>query len=245
MKRTEAEKKKLKKAFRNMTLAQKADYLFTYYKLPAFTAVVVLAVIISSVIHAVTKKEPVLYLAFVNTSVGEELDEKMTGGYISHEEYDPKKQEVLVYRDLYIDDDASVENHQYAYASRLKILGAISSKQMDVALMNRDAYQQMSESGLLMPLDEIKKDYPQQYSLPEPYITANTVIIDDNAIEYDLNEADTYEAVTEEVNNAVNVTSFPVFRNADMSGDVYMGIIANTTHPRGSANYIVYLLGLE
>lgn len=228
-----------------MTLAQKADYLFTYYKLPVFTAVVVIAVIISSVIHAVTKKEPVLYLAFVNTAVGEELDEKMTGGYISHEEYDPKKQEVLVYRDLYIDDDASVENHQYAYASRLKILGAISAKQMDVVLMNGDACRQMSESGLLMPLDEIKKDYPQQYSLLEPYITANTVIIDDNAIEYDLNEADTYEAVTEEVNNAVNVSSFPVFRNADMSGDVYMGIIANTTHPRGSANYIVYLLGLE
>ena len=53
------------------------------------------------------------------------------------------------------------------------------------------------------------------------------------------------EVTLEEVNNAVNVTSFPVFRNADMSGDVYMGIIANTTHPRGSANYIVYLLGLE
>ncbi len=239
------EKQHNREAFRKMNRQEKTAYIIEYYKLPIFTACVVLIVAVTSIVHQITKKNPILYLAYVNTAFGDTLDSELRDGYITAAGINPKKNEVLVYSNLYIDEDPSTENHQYAYASKLKILGAISAKQMDVTLMNENGWSQMSASGLLLNLENFKTQDAQLYAKLQPYVKSNTVILEDNSVEYDLNEADTYEAVTEEVINAIDVTSFPIFQNAGIDGSLYAGVIANTTHPEEVLQYLVYLLEAE
>ncbi|MBR4455986.1 MAG: hypothetical protein IKS32_07155 [Solobacterium sp.] len=233
------EKESLKEAFGRMTLKEKAEYIFTYYKLPLFTAAVVLLVLGATAVRELTKKEQVLYLACINLSIGDDLYGTLTDGFIESLERDPKQYGVTVYRELYISEDASQENHEYAYASKMKILGAISAKKMDVALMNREAYDLMSQSGFLKDLSAEDAEW---LSRIQPFAETNEVIVEDNAIEYRLNEADEYVYQSEEVLNGVNVTSAPIFRNAGMDGEVFLGIIANAQRPRGSAAFVTYLL---
>ncbi len=239
------ERAAVKKSFQRMNFKEKAAYIATYYRLPLFTAFVVLAVLISSIYRQVTKKEVILYEAYINFVAGETLTGELTDDYLAYTERDPKKTDVLVYADLYIDEDPTIPDHQYAYASKMKILGAISAKQMDIAIMNDNAYQQMSESGLLMNIDSVLSEEPAIREKLEPYITEGTVILEDNSVEYDLNETDQYEAVTEEVRNAVNVSSFPVFTNAGIGDNLYIGVIANTRHVDEVPVFLEYLLNLK
>lgn len=236
------ERAAVKKSFERMNLKEKAEYIITYYKLPLFTAFVVLAVAISSLYQYITKKEEVLYLAYVNFAPGETLSGQLSDEYLTYTDRDPKKTDVLVYEALYIDEDPTLADHQYAYASRMKILGAVNAGKMDVAIMNEDAYRQLSESGLLLKMDMVLKPDPALYEQMKPYITEGTVILEDNSVEYSLNEADTYEAVTEQVENGIDVSEFPVFVNAGIKDKLYIGVIGNTRHIDEARTYLVYLL---
>ncbi|MBQ1531247.1 MAG: hypothetical protein IIZ57_03800 [Solobacterium sp.] len=239
------ERAAVRKSYHRMNKREKAEYILTYYKLPLFTAFVVLVVAITSLVHTLTKKDPVLYTAYVNIVFGEDLNQRMTDDFLEDIGLDLKKNEVLVYKDLYIDEDPSSENHQYVYASKMKILGAISAKQMDAALMNDNAYSQMSASGLLMDMETVLKDDAQLYEDLRPYLTEGTVILEDNSIEYSLNEADVYESVTEQQVNAVDVSEFPVFRNAGIDGNLYIGVIGNTPRVEKVRAFLAYLLNAK
>ena len=160
MRLTREERAARRTAFRQMNLADKADYLFTYYKLPITLAALALALVLSGVYRQATKKDVVLYAAYLNLSVGEDLDAQLNEGFLSASGYDPRKTEVYRYRALYLSDNPSEENLQYAYTSNLKLLAAASAGQIDLALMNREAYDILSRNGYLM-------------ELPEPYLTAN------------------------------------------------------------------------
>ncbi|MBQ6489935.1 MAG: hypothetical protein IJI75_12010 [Solobacterium sp.] len=239
------ERAAVRKSYYKMNKKEKAEYILTYYKLPLFTAFVVLAVGITSLVHTLTKKEPVLYTAYVNTVFGDDMTQKMTDDFLNDIGLDLKRNEVLVYKDLYIDEDPTLEDHQYVYASKMKILGAISAKQMDVALMNDNAYGQMSASGLLMEMDTVLKDDTQLYEDLKPYLTEGTVILEDNSVEYSLNEADTYEAVTEQQINAIDVSEFPIFRSAEIDGKMYLGVIGNTPRVEKVRAFLAYLLNTK
>ena len=142
---------------------------------------------------------------------------------------------MYLYRDLYLSDDASVVNHEYAYASRLKLLGAINTKHLDLLLMNRESYDIFSRSGYLLELSGWASVET------EPYLTENAVILSDNAIEYNLNEAPEYEEITETVCNAVDVSALPLFRDAGLSSSVYLGIVANSQRSDAVFRYLSYL----
>lgn len=239
------ERAAVRRSFYKMNKKEKFEYILTYYKLPIFTAFVVLAVGISSLVHTLTRKEPVLYTGYVNTVFGEDMTQKLTDDFLNDIGLNMKKNEILVYKDLYIDEDASIADHQYVYASKMKILGAINAKQMDIVLMNDNAYSQMSSSGLLMDMNTVLKNDAQLYEDLSPYLTEGTVILEDNSIEFKLNEADTYEAVTEQQLNAVDVSEFPVFRNAGIDGNLYIGVIGNTPRIEKVQAFLAYLLNAK
>ena len=90
------ERAAVKKSFERMNLKEKAEYIITYYKLPLFTAFVVLVVAISSIYQYVTKKEEVLYLAYVNFVAGETLNGQLSDEYLTYTDRDPQKTDVLV-----------------------------------------------------------------------------------------------------------------------------------------------------
>ena len=147
MKLPEKEKAAYRAAFRAMSPAKKAEHILTYYKWPIILGLIVLIVLFSTLHRQLTKKEPVLYLAFLNVSVGEDLEEQLTSGFLDEAGFDGRRQEVYLYRDLYISEDADTLNHEYAYASKMKLSGAISTRKLDLVLMNREAYDVLSESA--------------------------------------------------------------------------------------------------
>lgn len=241
MKLSRKERDERKESFRKMSPSQKADHLYTYYKLPIFLALLAFALLCSFVYRQLTKKEVFLYSAHINVSVGDDLDKQLNEGFIAFTGADPRKSEVYLFRGMYLSDDASDENHQYGYASRIKLLASIESKQLDVVLMNREAYDIFSHNGYLLELPDFLSNDAAQYQFLEPYLTSNTVILEDNAVEYNLREADKYVAVTEEVPNAIDISTFPLFLEAGFPDTVYFGVIANSPRQSAILQYIAYL----
>lgn len=245
MKRTRQERAALRASFQKMSLADKADYIYSYYKLPILLGVIALLFLCSTAYRQLTKKEAVLYSAYINVSIGDNLDAQLNEEFISASGADPKKAEVSLYRGLYLSDDPSPENHQYGYASNLKLMAAIESKQLDIVLMNREAYDIFSQKGYLLDLRGLAFSNDSLHQLLEPHLIANTVIIEDNAIEYAFNEAHRYEAAAEEAMNGIDVSMFPMFQEAGFSEPVYLGVIANSPRLSAVIQYIAYLAGAQ
>lgn len=233
MKISPQERAAQREAFRQMSPAAKLEHIYTYYKWYIILAVIA-AVILGSAVHrAVTRKDVVLYTAYVNVAVGEDLEASLNEGYLADAGLDPRKNEVYFYRDLYLSNNPSMENHEFAYASNMKLMATINAGDLDLVLMNREAYDILSASGYLMALDGL---------LPAEYLTSNTVVLEDNAIDVSLGNADEYIAVTEEAVNAIEVSLLPLFAQAGFDDAVYLAIIGNTPRLPDCMDYVDYLI---
>ena len=233
MKLSPEERRQRREMFRQLSRAKKLEHIWLYYKAPILLTILALGILISGVYRAATQKEPVVYLACVNVSVGEDMEARLTEDYLTCRGLNPKRTEVRLYRDLYLSDDPAAVDHEFAYASRMKLLATINSRQLDLVLMNREAYDLCSASGYLLDLSNM---------VDSAFLTANQVILEDNAVEYNLNEAQEYTAVTETVYNALELTQLSVFQEAGFSGSVYIGIIANTPRLAACQDYLDYLI---
>lgn len=241
MKLTQAERTENREAFRDMGIPEKLDYIFTYYKFPLVLALISAVALGSVAYNRLTHKDARLYAAYANISVGSVLDNALNQGFIESLGLNPRRNEVYAYPGLYLTQDASTENHEYAYASQLKLLAAISGEKLDVMLMNREAYDLMSSGGYLMPLDGLAADRPELSARLAEHLTENTVILEDNDIEHRLDESVPYRAVTENAVNAIEVTGFPLFESAGFSGEVFLGVLGNTPRMDTVVRYIDYL----
>ena len=233
MKLSAEERRQRREMFRQLSRAKKLEHIWLYYKAPILLTILALGILLSGVYRAATKKEPVVYLACVNVSAGKDMEARLTEDYLTCRGLNPKRTEVRLYRDLYLSDDPAAVDHEFAYASRMKLLATINSRQLDLVLMNREAYDLCSASGYLLDLSNM---------VDSAFLTANQVILEDNAVEYNLNEAQEYTAVTETVYNALELTQLSVFQEAGFSGSVYIGIIANTPRLEACQDYLDYLL---
>ncbi len=239
MRLTDRERAENREALAKMNLSQRLDHIFEYYKFP-LVLILIAAVALGSVLYyRFTRREALLYVAYANISMGDTLDRALSEDYPSAIGADPRKCEVRVYRNLYLSQDATVQNHEYAYASQLKVMAAMANRQLDVALMNREAYDILSSGGYLLPLEGfLKGGLSERVS---GSLVMNTVILSDNAIEHRLDESIPYRAETEAVANAILISAFPRFARAEFSGDVYLGVIGNSERTEAVLQYIDYL----
>ena len=234
MKLSEQEKAAHKAAFRAMSPGKKLEHIGLYYKWPILLTLIALLVL-GSVLQRV------LYLAVMNTTVGSELETRLTEGFLSASGADAGRQEVYLYRDLYLSENADELNHEYAYASQMKLVGAIQAQRMDLMLMNREAYDIVSHKGYLAELPALAEGDPALFTPLAPLLIENEVILSDNAIELMLGEADEAERITRSVPNALAVSTLPVFEQAGLDGEVYLGLVANSPRVDAALQYIRYL----
>ena len=197
MKLTAQERADRREAFRRMSAAQKADYIFSYYKLPIVLALLFAYILCYGLYRHFSRKEVLLYVACANVVISEDTAEALSEAFVRDSGKDVRKCEVLLYRNLYLSDNPTLANHQYAYASRLKLLAMIDAEQIDVVLMNQEAYDFLAENE--------------------------------------------YLATIEHGTNAVNVSRFPVFQNADFTDSVFLGVIPNSPRMASALEYIAYL----
>ena len=132
MKLSPEERRQRREMFRQLSRAKKLEHIWLYYKAPILLTILALGILISGMYRAATKKEPVLYLACVNVSIGEDLETRLTEDYILSEGGNPKRAEVRLYRNLYLSDNPAASDHEFAYASRMKLLATIKSNCLEL-----------------------------------------------------------------------------------------------------------------
>lgn len=241
MKLPEHERAAHRAAFAQMSWGERAEYIFAYYKLELVIALIIIVALGSGIKYAITHKDAVLYVAYTNVSVSEEMDGRLGAGYLAARGIDERRNEVYLYRGLYLSENPSSSDHQYAYASRLKVLAAVDAQQLDIVLMNQESYDLLSAGGYLLDLDALAQSDPAFAEVAAGLLVENTVVLEDNALEVELGEADVYEAVTEDVVNAIDVTDAFGGRDA-LTGNIYLGIIGNSPRTDEALAYIAYLL---
>jgi hypothetical protein len=238
VKLSEKEKAAHKAAFQAMSPAQKAEHIFTYHKWTILLVLLAL-IVLGSILHRqLTQKRPVLYLAVINTTFGEQVEKSLTEDFLAAAGGDTRREEVYLYRDLYLSEDADALNHEYAYASKVKLGGAISAEKLDLVLMNQEAYDIFSRQGYLLELTAL----PDALSAS---LVENEVILSDNSVDYLLGNAAQEQVITKTVPNALAVSSLPLFRDAGFDGDLYLGIVSNSPRQEEAEAYFQYIFGFE
>ncbi len=242
MKRTREEKAAARSRFRQLPFRKKAEHIFIYYKWYILLGLLLLVILGSAVHRYATRKDRVLYLGLTNVSVGAELEQTLGADYLADRGLDPARAEVFFYRDLFLSEEAEGEAHKAAYASRVKLMASVNNQQMDILLMSRRAYDILSGQGYLLALPELLSDAPELSAAAAPLFTENAVILEDNAIAWQLNEAEAHEIKTAPAVNGLRVTDLPCFAGAGFSEEVYLGVLANTPRRAACQDYLRYLL---
>lgn len=237
MKLTASERAERREAFRRMGAAGKIDYILSYYKLPIILSLLFAYALCYGAYRHFSQKESLLYVACANVALNEDMAETLSDGFVRACGGDERKETVFLYRSLYLSDEPTLANHEYAYASRLKLLAATDAEQVDIILMNREAYDLLSQSGYLLNLSGLLDRAPNF----REFLTANQVILTDNGLDLALGEAEYYRATTIYEENALEVSQFPFFLNAGFTDSIFLGVIPNSPRLDNVMKYIAYL----
>ena len=228
---------------KNLHGLKKVQYIWDYYKLPMVVLCIFLYIIAYFLYRHFAHKETVLYTALVNVSASESLTAQLSTDFLDYLEKDTSQNTMQLYTGLYLTDDETNPYHEYTYASRMKILAAIDGEQLDVVLMNKEAFDAFSQNGYLCDLLELLSDI-DTVLLNEwkPYLVTNTIILEDNSVDLQFDPSIPYQAVTEEHPVGLDMSQSGLIGEAMFDDTVYLGIIANSPRKETAIDYIKYLM---
>ncbi len=221
---------------------QKIQYVWNYYKLPIVICLIFIYIIGYTTYGHFSRKDTLLYTGIVNVSTGEQLTGELNGGFLDYMDVDTSKIELKLYAGLYLTDAPDDPNHEYTYASRIKIIASIDDEKLDVVIMNKEAFDAFSQNGYLSDMEELLQDMDSDsLAVLKPYLVTNAVILEDNADDILLNKSLSYEAVTEEYPMGLLISQKGLFKEAGFEDDVYLGVIKNSPRMDIAIEYIKYL----
>jgi hypothetical protein len=229
------------KELSNLKGTAKLRFIWDYYKIPIFLICVCVYAAGYIVWRNVTAEFPQLYLAYVNVEAGEALDRQLTEGFIDYLQPREKRSTVKAARNLAITDDLLNVDGSYVYASQVKILSAIDNQQLDVVLMNKEAFDAFSQNGFLADLNSFAKEH--ELTDLEPYFIDNIEILSDNMTDVMTDPTVEYHSETTSYPMGIDVSEFPCIKEAGFPDHVYLGIIANTERADKAAAFVTYLAG--
>lgn len=222
------ERQQHRAAFRQMPFSKKLEHIWMYYRGRILLVLVALGILLSAGCRMLTRQEPYLYLAFLNVTLGSELQDRLTQDFLTGQELDPRRNTVQLYQNLYLSDAPAAASHEYAYTSRMKLIAVLNARQLDLMLMNREAYNLCSANGYLLELSGW---------VPEAYLTENQVVTE----KAPYSEDHPHEAAASAISsNAIHLNRLPGFPELD--GAVYLGVAANSPRQDRCGRYIQYLL---
>lgn len=229
------------KNLRRLHGKQKLQFLWDYYKLPLAVLCIAVSVAAYSIYGHMTQKKTILYTALINVTAGEELRQNLTDAFLKSIDIDSSKNNCQLYTGLYLTEDMNSAYHAYTYASRMKILAAIDARQMDVALMDQEAFDAFSQNGYLYEMDCFFSEHTPLYETLKPYFAENTVILKDNSLDLYFDETAIYDAETETHVMGIDLSGSPVIQKAGFRDTVYLGILKNTLHKDAVIEFLQYL----
>ncbi len=218
------------------------QYLWDYYKLPLAAAAIVLYIIVYAAYSHFTHKDVSLYAALVNVAAGETLTEELSSRFLAAQRLDSGKNTFRLYSSLYLTDDETSSFHEYTYASRMKILASIDAEQLDVALMDRKAFDAFSKKGYLSNLDELLAEQaPDLHQQLAPYFVTNVEILEDNSEDLILDSSAIYYAQTAEYPMGLDLSGSSIIQKGRFPETIYLGIIKNSPRMEMVFHYLGYL----
>lgn len=221
---------------------KKIQYIWDYYKLPVVICLIFLYIISAAIYGRISQKETLLYTALVNISAGGQLTDELSSGFLDFLDVSSSKTELKLYTGLYLTDNPDNPNHEYTYASRIKIVASIDDEQLDVVLMNKEAFDAFSQNGYLCNIEELLRGTDTGAAEEwEPYLVNNTVILEDNADDVLSDSSLSYQAVTDDFPMGLLISQKGLFKKAGFDDDVYLGVIKNSPRMDMAAEYIKYL----
>lgn len=231
-----------KEKWESLDRAGRVQYIWDYYKLPILIILIVIYAIGYSVYRSATHKDAVLYTGLVNVVSGEELEAQLTEGFLADQGIDPAKNTLTLYSGWYLTDDETSEYHEYTYATRMKVLAAIDGEQLDVVLMNQEAFDAFAQNGYLYNMkDLLQETDPALYEKLQDSIVANMEILEDNADDLVFNPDLEYVSETTEYPMAVDLSGAGIIHDAGFGDSVYLGILGNTPRRETAVAYLKYL----
>ena len=91
MRLTDAERAENREALAHMSLPQRLDHIFEYYKFPLVLILIAVVALGSVLYYRLTRREALLYVAFANISMGDTLDSAISEDYPGAIGADPRK----------------------------------------------------------------------------------------------------------------------------------------------------------
>lgn len=229
--------------FKELHGKQKLQYIWDYYKFPIAVVCILLYILVYTLYGHFTKKEIILYSSLVNVNASEELTTKISTDFLDTLDLNHAKQDMQLATGLYLTDDEANAYYEYTYASQMKILASIESEQLDVVLMNKEAFDAFSQSGYLCDLEELfSSSLADVYDSVEPLLVDNIIILEDNAMEVTLDASVAYESVIEEKKVGLDLSKIGIIAEAGFDDTVYLGIIENSPRKDMAVTYVKYLL---
>lgn len=207
---------------KEMTLGQKLDYFWDYYKVHCIV-VVLSACLFGSILHGIlSQKETVLSIALINAFPNVE-DEVLMKDFENWLDLDSNKQQVLVDSSYYIDDDST---SPYSDTYKQKFSTNAMGGQLDVVLADTNKFDFYGNEGFFQDLSTI---------LPEEELLQRR----DNLYYVNLPYDESDEKVPvgikiDKVNKICQTSCYP-------NTDAYFGIVTGTKHLDAALSYLNYL----
>lgn len=220
----------------------KLGYIWTYYKLPIVIICIFLYIAGYTIYGNVTHKDAVLYTALVNITANDTFKEELSTDFLDYFGGNVNKEKVELYDGLYLTDDVDDIENGYVYASNTKITASIAGGLLDVVLMDDKAFDIFAKRGYLCNIEQLLiQEAPDLYNELQPMLVENTVIIEDNSIDAQLDSSVTYTAVTDEYPMAIDISQLNLIQKEGFDGTLYLGIIPNAPHADTAVAYLQYL----
>lgn len=154
--------KEEREALKHGTLEQKLTYFADYYKWHAIIAVIVLCIVISFVVHALTRKETALHVCMVNTyALG---SEDYITDFAEFADIDLNSWELFFDTGIFIQEDALDET---SVASSQKLLVYIAAGELDVMITDTETVKMYTNNEFFCDLREFLT--PEQTESYKPY----------------------------------------------------------------------------
>ena len=221
---------------------KRLEYIWNYYKIALGILAIAVYLFIYVLYRRATATEPYLYLGLVNVSAGETLTQELTEDFLAGQEDATGRSVVETYPDLLLTEITSDTDSSYVYASQMKILAAIDGEELDVVLLDKEAFDAFAQNGYLCNMEDfLSTQVPELSGMLADDLALNIEILEDNATDVMLDNSLTYEASTSEYPMALRVNDLPVFKEAGFSEDLYLAILVNTPRREAVADYLRYL----
>lgn len=220
-------RKGIAEAIAGMSLKQKAEYLWTYYKWVLAVAVAVIVIICIVVSSIMSKSVTTLYSGIViNAELSEEGEDYLSDGWFTHLGGDEKKEKVDI-SSTYYNDLSVTQDPEADAAAAMKVTAMVAAKELDYIIMDEISFNYYKKAAI--------------FSSPEEMLSQEQINQFSDKIVYYTDEED---GVTYPV--AIDITDTAFSRNClKASGKVYIAFCGNTGRTERNSEFFDYMLDWE